>query len=76
MPGGIGLMQRLDENWSARYEVAIERHIADWRVTDEVRGVTGSYDDYAVSGAAAWAELSIPVASAAAGRIGLQTNPA
>lgn len=48
--GGIGLMQRLGENWSARYELGVERHLADWKVTDEVSGATGSYDDYTVSG--------------------------
>ena len=49
--GGIGLMQRLGENWSARYELGVEQHFADWKVTDEVTGATDSYDDYTVSGA-------------------------
>ena len=49
--GGIGLMQRLGENWSARYELGVEQHFADWKVTDEVSGATDSYDDYTVSGA-------------------------
>jgi opacity protein-like surface antigen len=49
--GGIGLMQRLGENWSARYELGVEQHFADWKVTDEVSGATDSYDDFTVSGA-------------------------
>ena len=49
--GGIGLMQHLGENWSARYELAFEQHFADWKVTDQVTGATDSYDDFTVTGA-------------------------
>ena len=49
--GGIGLMQRLGENWSARYELGFEQHFADWKVTNEVTGDTDSYDDFTVTGA-------------------------
>lgn len=48
--GGAGFMQRLSENWSARYEATIERHFADWTVTDRVTGASDSYGDYTVSG--------------------------
>jgi opacity protein-like surface antigen len=48
--GGAGLIQRLGESWSARYEATFEQHFADWELTDEVSGKTGSYGDYTVTG--------------------------
>lgn len=48
--GGVGLMQRLGENWSMRYEATVEQHFADWEVSDRVSGASDSYDDYTVSG--------------------------
>ncbi len=48
--GSVGLLQRLGENWSARYEATLEQHFADWEVKDRVTGRTDSYDDYLVSG--------------------------
>ncbi len=48
--GGAGFIQRLSESWSARYEATIERHLADWTVTDRVSGASDSYGDYTVSG--------------------------
>jgi hypothetical protein len=48
--GSAGLLQRLGENWSARYEATLEQHFADWEVTDRVTSRTDSYDDYLVSG--------------------------
>jgi len=48
--GGAGFLQRLGENWSARYEATVEQHFADWKITDNVSGKTDSYGDYTVTG--------------------------
>jgi len=48
--GSVGALQRLGEHWSARYEVTLEQHIADWKIEDRVSGATDSYDDYTVYG--------------------------
>lgn len=47
---GAGFLQRLGENWSARYEASFERHFADWTVTDNVSGKTDSYGDFSIIG--------------------------
>jgi len=48
--GSLGMLQRLGENWSARYALTVEQHLADWKVEDRISGKTGSVDDYTVSG--------------------------
>ncbi len=48
--GGAGFLQRLGENWSARYEATFEHHLADWKIKDNVSGKTDSYDDFTVTG--------------------------
>lgn len=48
--GSVGAIQRLGENWSARYEATLEQHFADWDIKDTVTGRTDSYDDYTVYG--------------------------
>lgn len=44
--GGIGLLHRLSEQWSARYEFAAEYRFADWKVEDRVSGDTGKIGNY------------------------------
>lgn len=48
--GGVGLMQRLGDNWSARYEFTYEYHEGGWDVRDRVSGNTGEIDDYDIYG--------------------------
>lgn len=48
--GSAGLLQRLGEQWSARYEATLEQHFADWKIKDKVSGRTDSFDDYTVFG--------------------------
>lgn len=46
----IGLMQRINENWSARYEAGFEHHMGGWDVRDKPSGSTGTVDDYTAHG--------------------------
>ena len=50
LTGSVGLQQRIDENWSARYTFSLDQHFADWTVTDSVSGNTAKIDDYAIYG--------------------------
>ena len=48
--GGVGLMQQFGTQWSARYGLGFERHLADWKVRDKNSGNTGSIADYTIFG--------------------------
>lgn len=48
--GGVGLLQRLGDTWSARYEFTYEYHEGGWDVRDRVSGNTGEIDDYDIYG--------------------------
>lgn len=47
---GLGWMQRLGRNWSARYEIGAEYHRGDWKMTDRVSGNSDRISDYMVYG--------------------------
>jgi hypothetical protein len=46
----VGILQRINQNWSASYRFSLDQHIADWTVTDSVSGNTAKIDDYAIYG--------------------------
>ena len=46
----IGLQQKINKNWSARYAFSVDHHFADWKVKDNISGNTGSIDDYGIYG--------------------------
>ena len=46
----IGLQQKINENWSARYAFSLDHHFADWKVKDNISGNTGSIGDYGIYG--------------------------
>lgn len=48
--GSVGIQQRINENWSARYAFSLDQHFADWTVTDLVSGNTAKVGDYTIYG--------------------------
>ena len=46
----VGVQQRLNESWSARYSLDLEHHFANWQLTDRVSSNTGTIDDYSLYG--------------------------
>ena len=48
--GNVGWINRIGDRWSARYEITMEYHAADWEMRDRISGNTGSVDDYNVYG--------------------------
>jgi len=48
--GSVGLQQRINANWSARYAFSIDHHFADWKLRDRNSGNTGTIDDFALYG--------------------------
>jgi len=46
----VGMQQRINNNWSARYAFSLDQHFADWTVTDSVSGNTAKVGDYAIYG--------------------------
>jgi len=48
--GGGGLIHDFAASWSARYELTLQHHFADWKVRDRVTGNTGVIDDYSIYG--------------------------
>ena len=45
-----GWMQRINEQWSARYELSYEYHFADWQFRDRISGAKDTIDDYDLYG--------------------------
>lgn len=48
--GHAGWIQQLGDSWQARYALALEQHLADWKVRDRNTANTASIDDYTVAG--------------------------
>ena len=47
---GVGALQNLSKNWSARYEFTAESHQGGWDLTENVSGNTGKIDEYGIYG--------------------------
>lgn len=48
--GSIGMQQKINQNWSARYAFSLDQHFADWTVTDSVSRNTAKVGDYVIYG--------------------------
>ncbi len=46
----IGMQQHINQNWSARYTLSYDQHLADWTVTDSISSATAKVSDYAIYG--------------------------
>lgn len=46
----IGMQQRINDNWSARYAFSYDQHLADWTVTDNISSATAKVSDYGIYG--------------------------
>ena len=46
----IGMLHKINENWSGRYAFSLDQHFADWEIKDDVSGNTGSISDYGIYG--------------------------
>jgi len=46
----VGMQQRINDHWSARYAFSLDQHLADWTVTDSVSGNTAKIGNYAIYG--------------------------
>ena len=45
-----GIKQHLSDNWNINYALRVNRHFADWTVTETVSNTTAKIDDYALYG--------------------------
>lgn len=48
--GGGGFKCRIGERWRFELALKIDRHFADWKLTDRVSGRTGTLEDYTTKG--------------------------
>ncbi len=47
---GGGFRLRLGRSWNTEIGIRVDRHFADWQITERVSGQTGALDDYTTAG--------------------------